>query len=109
MMGLTIGISAKRQYEAFMSEGRNPKGTAEEIEEQIHEMLAQKFLTEGDTFPFGLSVTVGTEKYDFDVSFPRYGEKFTEAGHTFTELYLVLAEYILDHFSSSYGIDMHKI
>lgn len=105
-MGLTIGISVKRQHEGYGSEGNNPQGTREQIEEQVREHLSKAFPGE-DGLPFALSVAMSEEKYSFDVSFARYGNDFLSKDYTFEQVYLALTAYILEHFSRSYGIDMH--
>lgn len=104
-MGLNIGIQVKRQYEAYMSHGCNPKGTREEIEDQLYGELLKRFpKAEGE---FALTVSAGKDEFGFDIRFGHYAEGFNRAGYSDQEMYLALLDYVLDHFSADYGIDIH--
>ena len=104
-MGLNIGVRVKRQHEAYMSYGCNPKGTREEIEERLWNELEQKFPKA--RAEFDCTVTAGEEAFTFDVRFGHYAEGFNRAGYTTSEMYLALLAFVLDQFSADYGIDVH--
>ena len=93
-MGLNIGVDVKRQEEGYMSSGCNPKGTIAEIEAEFDAFLREKFPEEA----FNPSVQLRDQEYTFDVYMD-----YRDSSH----LYLAICEFVLDHFSVDYGIDMH--
>ena len=95
-MGLNIGVRVKKQREEYMSYGYNPKGTSGQIEAEFDAFLREKFPTE----VFNPSVTFDEQKqeYDFDI-YMHYRDSF--------HLYLAIFEYVLEHFSVDYGIEMY--
>jgi hypothetical protein len=98
-MGLNIGVQVKRQEEGFMSNGSNPKGTREEVEEQFDTFLREKFPEDA----YNPSVCLRTDGvYDFDV---RLDYKWNN--YDSTPMYMAILEFVLKHFSAGYGIDIH--
>ncbi len=104
-MGLNIGVRVKRQYEAYMSYGCNPKGTREEIEDRLYAELLEKF-PKSESVPVP-TVSISEEEFEFDIRFARYAKEFNEAGYEVQEMYLALLDFVLSHFSADYGIDIH--
>ncbi len=105
-MGLGIGITVKRQLEGQPFEGYNPKGTQEEIEQEVEQYLRKRFPNE-KSLPFGFDVLIRKDDYEFRASIPRHGSELQEKGYLVDDVYLGFTSYILDHFSSSEGINMH--
>jgi hypothetical protein len=93
-MGLNIGVNVKRQEEGYMSSGCNPKGTIAEIEAEFDAFLREKFPDEA----FNPSVSLRDQEYTFDVYMGYRDSRL---------LHLAILEYVFDHFSDNYGIDMH--
>lgn len=104
-MGLNIGVRVKRQYEAYMSYGCNPKGTREEIEERLYAALLTKF-PKSESVPMP-TVSISAEEFEFDIRFAHYAREFSEAGYEEQEMYLALLDFVLSSFSTDYGIDIH--
>ena len=106
-MGLNIGIYVKKQLEEYMSYGSNPKGNSEAVEEELWTFLLAKFPNAQETFGVHVSVPerVGG-LYDFGIRFTHYASQFEQAGYSMGAMYLALCEFVLDHFSENYGINM---
>lgn len=98
-MGLNIGVQVKRQHEAFMSYGYNPKGTREEIQAEFDRFLRGKF--PDDTFTLAVELQRDKEMYVFDVHMCYKWNNYDS-----TPMYLAILEYVLSHFSADYGIDI---
>lgn len=102
-MGLNVGVTVKKQYEEYMSEGCNPKGTITEINEQFDTFLRGKFPDDAFSPEVRLQDAYKQpyQEYIFDVRLA-----YNWNGYDSTPMYLAILEYILTHFSAGYGIDM---
>ncbi len=94
-----IGLYVKRQPEGWGEYGCNPKGTADEIEERLDELLNERFPNggwggTGVTLPYGMD-----EEYCFDCQVFDYKQT--------GPLTLALLEFVLGEFSVMNGIEMH--
>lgn len=112
-MGLNIAIYVKKQREGYGEEGRNPKGDNKQIEADFFDYLHKRFpdggfgggwaneSKGGSAWPFD-----GAPYYEFNVRMFRYGDEFEKTGHTMTEMWLAITEYIYENFSHMEGIQM---
>lgn len=101
-MGLNIGAHVKAQSEGFMCEGRNPKGTPEEVEERFFAFLNEKFPEGGfggGWVSFGKRFDAEKDWWDFDVRMFSYGADFCRHYESITVMYLAIFEFVLGEFS----------
>jgi hypothetical protein len=103
-MGLNIGIKVKKQQDGWGSEGRNPKGSIDDIEKYFSDFLYKKFPLGG----FGnisVSYDKESEEYCFDVRMFKYSSEFDE-NYPDANIYLAITEYIYHEFSHIEGIKL---
>ncbi len=107
-MGLNVGIKVKQQSEGFMQLGCNPKGTLEEITDDVIRYVEDKVPNvsihdEGD-FAYSVNdVRLYEGWYDFDIRVRSYGGNMVDRS---TKLIQALCCYAVEHFSSDEGIEI---
>jgi len=83
-----------------MSYGSNPKGTRDEVQEGFDTFLRGKYSE--DVFTPTVSLNESDGVYTFDVRLDYKWNNYDD-----TPMYLAIMEYVLTHFSTNYGIDIH--
>jgi hypothetical protein len=95
-MGLNIGFRVKQQLEGYMREGSNPRGTLEEIGQQVRAFIEERVPGGGYTVH---DPTLHDGWYGFDIRPSHYGSELKD-GDT-SPLYEALLIWIFHHFGTN--------
>lgn len=110
-MGLNIGVRVRQQEEGYMRTGRNPKGTLEEISDEVRAFVEARVPNVSNLSPSEVAYTVHDVElrdgwYVFDIRPRNYGSHLDQ-GWDIQPLYHALLVWISDHFDHEDGVEMH--